>query len=260
MTVIAVAAVTAVVGLECHRTRPVRSRRRDRYGWAPSSRNRASGTTWQRARQRSLGSSTISRMPSRQRLGRSGIQVVEVPFNQLIAGKSEKKFDVAFEQALISDDAPVEFSVPYLAFDVGILVRTGTTVADLPAARALRWGVATGVATPLTFLQEELEPTASPQTYPDLTKAVAALERQEVDAVLDYTVSTMKQASQSGGRLSVVGQLRSGEKLGAVLPEDSDLLPEVNAGIKAFKADGTIGRLAVLYLGGDPSTVPFLKR
>ena len=258
MTVIAVAAVTAVVGLSATDATGAQPTRPLRVGAELSQpgfwNDVAAGPAAFPGFEHDLANALAAR------LGRSGIQVVEVPFNQLIAGKSEKKFDVAFEQALISDDAPVEFSVPYLAFDVGILVRTGTTVADLPAARALRWGVATGVATPLTFLQEELEPTASPQTYPDLTKAVAALERQEVDAVLDYTVSTMKQASQSGGRLSVVGQLRSGEKLGAVLPEDSDLLPEVNAGIKAFKADGTIGRLAVLYLGGDPSTVPFLKR
>ena len=194
------------------------------------------------------------------RMGRNGIKVVDIPFNVLIAGEG-KKFDVAFEQALITDvDAPIEFSAPYLAFDVGILVRAGTAVADLESARKLRWGVATASATPAAYLHDELKPTSQPQTYPDLTQAVTALEHQEVDAVLDYTVSTMKQASLSGGRLSVVGQLRTGEKLGAVLPEDSDLLPAVNAGIKAFKADGTIGRLAALYLGGDPSTVPFLKR
>jgi polar amino acid transport system substrate-binding protein len=194
-----------------------------------------------------------------QRLGKNGIIVVQIPFNELIAGKA-KGFDVAFEQALITEgDAPIVFSTPYLDFDVGILVRAGTNVPDLATARTLRWGVATAMPTPLTYLQGKLKPAAPPQTYPDLAQAVTALEQQQVDAVLDYTVSAMKQAALSGGRLALVGQLRSGEKLGAVLPEGSRLLGNVNAGIKALKADGTIGRLAVLYLGGDPSTIPFLK-
>jgi polar amino acid transport system substrate-binding protein len=193
-----------------------------------------------------------------QRLGKSGIDVVQVPFNELIAGKG-KRFDVAFEQALVTGgDAPIAFSTPYLDFDVGILVRTGTNVPDLATARTLRWGVATAATTPSTYLQRKLKPTAPTKTYPDLAQAVTALEQQQVDAVLDYTVSAMKQASLSGGRLAVVGQLRTGEKLGAVLPKGSRLLRGVNAGIKAFRADGTIGRLAAQYLGGDPSAIPFL--
>jgi polar amino acid transport system substrate-binding protein len=193
------------------------------------------------------------------RLGRNGITVVPIPFNVLIEGKG-KRYDVAFEQALITDDdEPIEFSTPYLDFDVGILVRAGQSVLNVESARRLRWGVATPMATPLRFLQREIEPTTRPQTYPDLAQAVKALELEEVDAVLDYTVSAMRQATLSGGKLVVVGQFRTGEKLGAVLPEDSPLVDRVNAAIKAFKADGTLGKLAAIYLGGDPSTVPFLK-
>jgi polar amino acid transport system substrate-binding protein len=193
------------------------------------------------------------------RLGRNGVNVVAIPFNTLIEGKG-KRYDIAFEQALITDvDAPIEFSTPYLDFDVGILVRAGDAVPNASAARKLRWGVATSMATPLRFLQREVEPTTPPRLYPDLAGAVKALELQEIDAVLDYTVSAQRQAVLSGGKLAVVGQFRTGEQLGAVLPEDSPLLDKVNAGIKALRADGTLGRLAAIYLGGDPSTVPFVK-
>jgi polar amino acid transport system substrate-binding protein len=193
------------------------------------------------------------------RLGRNGIVVVQIPFNVLLAGKG-KGFDVAFEQVLITDvTAPIVFSTPYLDFDMGILVRAGTNVLDLATARSLRWGVATAMATPQTHLQQRLKPAAPPQTYPDLAHAVKALEDQQIDAVLDYTVSAMRQAALSGGRLAVVGQLRTGEKLGAVLPKGSRLRAPLNAAIKGLKADGTIGRLAALYLGGDPTTIPFLE-
>jgi polar amino acid transport system substrate-binding protein len=185
--------------------------------------------------------------------------VVRIPFNTLIAGKA-KGYDVALEQALITDDdASVEFSRPYLDFDVGVLVRTGESVLNTETARRLRWGVATSMATPIRFLHRDLKPTTTPQTFPDLAQAVKALELQQVDAVLDYTVSAMRQAAVSGGKLAVVAQFHTGEKLGAVLPEGSPLLDRVNKAIKVFKADGTLGRLAATYLGGDPSTVPFLK-
>jgi polar amino acid transport system substrate-binding protein len=194
------------------------------------------------------------------RLGRNGVSVVRIPFNTLIAGKA-KGYDVALEQALITDggDSSVEFSRPYLDFDVGVLVRSGESVLNTETARRLRWGVATSMATPVRFLHRDLKPTTKPQTFPDLAQAVKALELQQVDAVLDYTVSAMRQAEVSGGKLAVVAQFHTGEKLGAVLPEGSPLLDRVNAAIKAFKADGTLGRLAATYLGGDPSTVPFLK-
>lgn len=193
------------------------------------------------------------------RLGRSGVNVVRIPFSTLLAGKG-KGYDVAFEQALITDDEDsVQFSAPYLDFDVGVLVRSGESVLNTETARRLRWGVATRMATPVRFLHRDIKPTTAPQTYPDLAQAVKALELGQVDAVLDYTVSTMRQAAVSGGKLAVVAQFRTGEQLGAVLPEGSPLVDRVNAAIKAFKADGTLGKLAATYLGGDPSTVPFLK-
>jgi polar amino acid transport system substrate-binding protein len=193
------------------------------------------------------------------RIGKHGVSVVGIPFATLLAGKA-KGFDLALEEALITKvKAPIEFSTSYLDFDLGVMVRSGTNVPDLATARRLRWGVATAMPTPLTYMQKVLKPDASAQTFPELGQAASALQQNQVDAVLDYTVSVMKQAGLSRGRLVVVGQLRSGDRLGAILPRGSALLRSVNAAIKALRADDTIGRLAAQYLGGDPSTIPFLK-
>lgn len=193
------------------------------------------------------------------KLGKSGVTVVAIPFASLIAGKA-RGFDLALEEALITKTkAPIEFSTPYLDFDVGILVRTGRNVPDILAAKRLRWGVPTATPAPSTYLERVLKPDTPTQRYPDLTQAVTALEANQVDAVLDYTVSVMKQAVQSRGQLTVVGQLHTADKVGAVLPKGSPLLKEVNAAIQQLKADGTVDRLAVEYLGGDPYMVPFLR-
>jgi polar amino acid transport system substrate-binding protein len=177
----------------------------------------------------------------------------------LIGGKA-KAFDIGLEEALVTKSkSPVEFSTPYLDFDVGILVRTGVSVADTSAAKRLRWGVSTATPTPSTYLDRVLKPDAAAQRFPDLTQAVTALEGNQVDAVLDYTVSVMKQAAQSRGQLVVAGQLHTADKVGAVLPKGSPLLKKVNAAIRALKADGTINALAAQYLGGDPSMIPYLR-
>jgi polar amino acid transport system substrate-binding protein len=193
------------------------------------------------------------------RLGYSGVQVVAVPFDQLLAGKA-KGYDIGLEQALIprTKKAKVAFSSAYLDFDLGILVRPGTAVPDARAARALRWGVWTGPSSAGTFLTKVLDVTNPPQVYPDLAQAVTALQANQVDAVLDYSVSVLRQATTSGGRLTVVGQFRTGEQIGAVLPKGSKLTGRVNQAIQALRADGTIGRLAAQHLGGDPTAVPFL--
>ena len=196
------------------------------------------------------------------KLGRSGVTVVAIPFSSLVAGRA-KGFDIGLEEALITKSkkskTPVEFSTPYLDFNVGIMVRNGSNVTDISAAKRLRWGVPTAMPAPSTYLDRVLKPDTPAQRFPDLTQAVTALEANQVDAVLDYTVSVIKQAAQSRGRLAVAGQLHTADKIGAVLPKGSPLRKKVNTAIQALKADGTINRLAAEYLGGDPSTVPFLR-
>jgi polar amino acid transport system substrate-binding protein len=192
------------------------------------------------------------------KLGRSGVTVVAIPFSSLVAGKA-KGFDIGMQEALITKSKPISFSRPYLDFDQGIMVRTGVNVADASAAKRLRWGVSTATPASSAYLDRVLKPDTPAQQYPDLTQAVTALEANQVDAVLDYTVSVMKQAAQSRGQLAVAGQLRTADKVGAILPKGSPLLKKVNAAIQALKADGTISRLSTQYLGGDPSMVPVLR-
>jgi polar amino acid transport system substrate-binding protein len=192
------------------------------------------------------------------KLGRSDVTVKAIPFGSLIAGKA-KGFDIGLEQALITKSkAPIEFSAPYLDFNLGIMVQTGRNVADISAAKRLRWGVSTATSAPSAHLDHVLKPATPVQKFPDLTQAITALEGNQVDAVLDYTVSVMKQGAQSRGQLAVVGQLHTADKVGAILPKGSPLLKRLNVAIQALKADGTINRLAAQYLGGDPSMIPFL--
>ena len=193
------------------------------------------------------------------KLGYSGVQVVSIPFDTLLAGKA-KNYDLALEQVLVTkaNKVKVAMSKGYLDFNLGILVRKGTPLPTAATARTWKWGVWTGQAPSASYLTHSLKTAAVPQTYPDLAQAVTALQNSQIDAVLDYTVSVQKQASTSGGKLTVVGQFKTGEQLGVVLPKGSKLVTKVDEAIRTWRSDGTIGKLAIANLGGDPSTVPFV--
>jgi len=199
-----------------------------------------------------------------ERLGRDdGVNVVNVSFDALVAGNA-KGFDIALSQVTITKDRRkvVDFSTPYFNSDQGILVQQGTEVSDAEAAKGLQWGVQSAT-TAQTFLEDELKPDDEPQVYQETTQAFAALQADQVDAVLLDTTIVLAQASQSGSEFEVVGQFEVGEKYGAVLPKDSDLLKKVNKQLKAMKADGTIDALAEEFLapefGKDPADVPYLE-
>jgi len=193
-----------------------------------------------------------------EKLGYSGIQVKNVSFDALVAGKA-KGYDLAFSQVTITSDRAkvVAFSTPYFDSDQGVMVRTGTTVADNAAAKKLQWGVQTAT-TAQTYLKKTLKPTKKPRVYQETSQAFAALQAKQVDAVMLDTSIVLQQAAASGGKFTVIGQYLTGEKYGAVLPKGSPILKDVNQAITELKADGTIAKLAEQNLGGDPAKIPVL--
>lgn len=186
-----------------------------------------------------------------KKLGYEGVEVVNVSFDALVAGKAQG-FDLAFSQVTITDDRAkvVAFSAPYFDSDQGVLVRAGTSVTD-KNAKKLQWGVQTAT-TAQTYLKEEVKPKKKPRVYQETSQAFAALQAKQVDAVMLDTAIVLQQAAASKGKFEVVGQYLTGEKYGAVLPKGSPILAQVDQAITDLKNDGTIGRLAEKNLGGDP--------
>lgn len=192
-----------------------------------------------------------------KKLGYDGVEVVNVSFDALVAGKA-KGFDLAFSQVTITDDRAkvVDFSTPYFDSDQGVMVRAGTTVDD-SNAKKIQWGVQSAT-TAQSFLKDEIKPKKKPRVYQETSQAFAGLQAKQNDAVMLDTAIVLQQAAASKGKFEVVGQYLTGEKYGAVLPKGSPILNDVNKAISELKADGTIGRLAEENLGGDPAKIPVL--
>ena len=199
-----------------------------------------------------------------KRLGlEGGVRVVNVSFDALVAGQA-RDFDIAFSQVTVTQEREqvVDFTEPYFNSDQGVMVRKGTQVPDMETAKGLRWGVQAST-TGQTFVQEDIQPAQEPLVYSETTQAFTALQANQIDAVLLDTAIVLAQASQPNSPFEVVGQFRSGEVYGGVVPKGSPNLDELNRHLRDMIGDGTVSRLADQYLrpqfGRDPTKVPYLE-
>lgn len=191
-------------------------------------------------------------------LGLGDLKVNNVSFDQLVAGQVGD-FDVALSQVTITDERKqvVDFTEPYFESDQGVLVMAGTEVATVDDAKALQWGVQSGT-TGLDYLNDVLKPEKEAQVFQDLAAGFAALEAGQLDAFMMDTAIVLAQAGESGGSEEVVAQFKTGEEYGGILPKGSANADAINAVLTELKDDGSLGKFAEEWLGGDPSTIPVL--
>lgn len=196
-----------------------------------------------------------------ERLELSELEVVNVSFDQLVAGQVGD-YDIALSQVTITDEREevVDFTVPYFSSDQGVLVSAGTSVETVEDARALQWGVQSGT-TGADYVAETLQPDSEAQVFQDLAAAFAALEAGQIDAVMMDTAIVLAQAAESNGAQEVVAQFTTGEEYGAILPEGSagsENADAINGILDELDADGSLAEFAEEWLGGDPTAIPVL--
>lgn len=182
------------------------------------------------------------------RFGLDRVEVRTVPFERMIEG------DLAGADLGLRELTPtgereehLDFSIPYISAPPAALVRAGSEIRDLKAARELTWAVPRG-----TTLVETLEEVVRPEERvigPDRAAVVGmVLDRTAGAALFDLPVA-LALAQASGGELEVAAQFNGDEALSAALPAGSSNLEAVNSAIRALASDGTISDLAEEWLG-----------
>ncbi|MGZ7011404.1 MAG: ABC transporter substrate-binding protein [Ilumatobacteraceae bacterium] len=184
-------------------------------------------------------------------------------FDAIVAGQIDpKSYDIVLSQVTITPDRAkvVDFSVGYFKSDQGLLVNKGTVVKTWDDVKKLTVGVQAS-----TTAEAYVSPGGTPgwqlpkiKSFPDLASAYAALSAGQVDAIMIDTPINLGQAAQSGGKEVVVGQFKTGEEYGAIFGKGTGEKAIFDPIIQGFINDGTINKLIAKYLGGDPSTVPFI--
>ncbi len=193
------------------------------------------------------------------RAGLKSVTVKNVSFDGLVAGQV-KDFDIALAQVSITEerDKVVDFSEPYYSSKIGVLTQadSGLTPENI-ADKQL--GVQVGT-TAVDFVPENVSPKKDARTFQDTEGMITAVQSGQIDAALQDTAIVLGFAQQSGGALEVVGQYDSGEEYGAIYPQGSANIGELDKAIKAMHDDGTFDGLSSAWLaeafGTDPNTIP----
>ena len=183
-------------------------------------------------------------------------------FDAIVAGQIDPtSYDIVLSQVTITDDRAkvVDFSVGYFKADQGLLVNKGTTVKTWDDVKKLTVGVQAsttaeadvGGGKPGWKLDKI-------KSFPDLASAYAALSAGTIDAVMIDTPINLGQAAQSGGKEEVPAQFKTGEEYGAIYGKGTGEKAIFDPILQGFLDDGTINKLIAKYLGGDPTTVPFI--
>jgi polar amino acid transport system substrate-binding protein len=202
------------------------------------------------------------RLASRFGLGR--VKVVEVPFGELVHGHLGGA-DLALSDITITEprEQYLDFSTPYLKAPPAIVVRPGTEVADVDAARHLRWAVQ-NETTLKEALEKQIEPTTKTLVFEHQSEKLEALEDGRVDAVLLDLPVALAYARESPHKYAVAAQLPSEAELGAALPSGSGNTEAVDSALRALQSEGEVDRLAHRWLhadyeGGTDEGVPVLR-
>ena len=188
--------------------------------------------------------------------------VQEPVFSRLLA-PGPKPWDMALAQVTITDarKANVDFSVPYLTADQGVLLSLQTTgrpasIADLRGLRLCAQKGSTGA----DLIAGRIQPTTAPTLPNSVTVLTRGLRSGACQAVVFDAPSLATLRAAVPGRYGpMAGIIPTGERYGAVFPKGSRLRGPVNRAIAALKKDGTLAALQRKWLAQDLSTIPVLR-
>ncbi|WP_446666761.1 ABC transporter substrate-binding protein [Flexivirga sp. B27] len=190
--------------------------------------------------------------------GLKKLVIKNVSFDQLVAARTHK-FDIALAEASITPERAkvVDFSKPYFDSNIGVLTKkgAGVTADNIKSKRCAAYSGTTSVQ----FLKTKLK-CKTQHVYPDSQTLYQSVLSGQSDVALLDTAIVLAEAKQTGDKLEVPGQYKTGEKYGAIYPKGSANEKAFDKGITTLKDDGTLKKLSKDYLGpafgGDPSAVP----
>lgn len=164
------------------------------------------------------------------------------------AALNAKQCDIAASAITITDERKnnVDFSDAYFDADQGVLVASGTSVADESELEGLKIGVQQAT-TGATWVEDQgLEGVQ----YEDLGLQIQALRNGQVDVVVNDVTVLEPYAS---GDLSVAFVVPTGEQYGfAIRKGNTALVDAANATLARITEDGTYDELVAEYFGaGD---------
>ena len=179
----------------------------------------------------------------------------------------DKEFDVDINQISFTPERAenVDMSEGYYFVNQSVVANKDTPAAEvttLSGLKDMRLGAQVGT-TSLATIQDVIQPTVDPSVYDDNTAAIAALDADQIDAIIvDLPTAFFITAAQMDNGV-IVGQIEQSEGADAeyfsvVLPKDSPLTACVNQAIAALQSDGRLEAITKEWLS-DKANAPVLQ-
>jgi polar amino acid transport system substrate-binding protein len=183
---------------------------------------------------------------------KSQVVWVTEPFSSSYA-PGPKKFDFDINEISYTPQRAqaVTFSASYYDVQQAIVALKGTAIVTKHTPAELKtylYGDQVGT-TGLTYITNDIQPTAQPRVFDTLSEVSAALESHRIDALITDTPTAQYMASAQLKHAVLVAQFPSvGEHYGLLFHLGNPLVNCVNKAIATLKAAGTLKRLEEKYL------------
>lgn len=169
-----------------------------------------------------------------------------------------KNFDFNLQQfSILPERAEViDFSTAYYTTTKAVVVTTAngkdSTPATLSGMKGLKFGAGAGLSA-ATFLESAVQPTASTLLYDDVANTTAALQANQVDAVIFDLPTALFVTGVQMDNGKIIGQFPtdvndSPDNFGLVFAKGNPLVACVNAALSEMKSDGTLAAIEDKWL------------
>jgi glutamine transport system substrate-binding protein len=195
-----------------------------------------------------------------RRLGIRMVQLVQISDRRVLLRPGGKPWGLAAARLVPHDTQAVAFSSPYLRADQAVLVRPRLARPGSLAELASLQLCAVRDSRGARLVRTRVRPALPPLPAPDTRTMLRWVQTGRCDAALHEAPAlgvAMRNSPAVPGR--VVGLVATGAAYAFVLPARSAVAPRIETALRRLRADGTLHRLALRWLGFDPNRLPVLR-
>ncbi|MGG5822027.1 transporter substrate-binding domain-containing protein [Falsiroseomonas sp. HW251] len=189
-----------------------------------------------------------------RRLGRPGVEIVDINFSGLFAALFAKRFEFTANPLNITEERAQRmlYTEPFFATGNGFITRRGETMANLEALRGRAIAVNRGTISD-TWATANAErygfEVQRYDTFPDSVQAV--LTRRAFAAINE--IPTAVYAASQNRNITVAFRDYTGRNFGIAFRQESrEYRNRVEEAIECMKQDGTLARLHEKWYGSAP--------
>ncbi|HEU4706900.1 MAG TPA: basic amino acid ABC transporter substrate-binding protein [Solirubrobacterales bacterium] len=191
-----------------------------------------------------------------EKIGRKA-EFHDTSFETIFRDVAQGKFEAVISAATITEEREkaVDFSNPYYLSEQALLVEEGSPFKELKELEGKTVGAQQGT-TGQELAKEEIG-GAEIRAYPEGPDAINALKAGTVEAVvIDAPVA--EDAVEKSGGLEIAEKIPTEEDYGiAVAQGDTELLEEINKGLKEVEEDGTYKKIYEKWFNLEPPKAIF---